>query len=679
MKTLLKTNRHKRSDQSEFQLVSEHSSPTSVLDVIFLHGLDGEARKTWSSHLHDSFWPAWIAEDPRVAVWTVGYPAGSTKITGHSMHLYDRATNILARMQDYETPGYGQHILGTRPFCLVGHSLGGLVAKQMIYSSINAPKWQHITQNVCAVAFLATPHSGASVARIARRLRLLFRPTIAISNLQPDDGFLRQLNDFYPSWAAKRTDVAHVALYETQNYRGIRVVGEESANPGIPNIVPIAVDANHVTICKPSDREQIVYKSVSRMIDEAVMRLTHSDRPHVSKLAGERTSDPQFELDPIVRGMVMSGDGWVASLSSIYPNYPLLDFAGSKFPIWVAPATASDQLELDAPRGRLATNSPSFEEYPREFDPAGADEHAYLLATADGTTRFNGPAYAFERLDGFPSNRLRIDARPGTYFHSLVTSEALEREFIRAQYRYGENPLGLCDLPNRKEVHARAGGNPVVDGSGRAAALSVAATIIISEADGTYYAILSRRSEAVETHTALAHVAPSGIAAPLSPNFMGWKKEFSFRQSILREYAEELFDYKELATGESAAAWSVEHVPPVRELLRASETGEVVLRYCGISVPLLTLRPEVCYLIWIRDPKWLQSEVGRAQNTANRFGLNWEYEAIGNRNAIRLELDEELRPVGPNRFLTAADCIPNAAACLHLATTVARVVLKSDG
>ena len=78
----------------------------SGVDVIFVHGLDGDARSTW--HKKDNpalFWPAWLAEDvPGVTVWSLGYEVSSSAWRGSSMPLSDRATNALATL---ETQGLG--------------------------------------------------------------------------------------------------------------------------------------------------------------------------------------------------------------------------------------------------------------------------------------------------------------------------------------------------------------------------------------------------------------------------------------------------------------------------------------------------------------------------------------------------------------------------------------------
>src|SRR5205814_9233029 len=74
--------------------------------------------------------------------------------------------------------------------------------------------------------------------------------------------------------------------------------------------------------------------------------------------------------------------------------------------------------------------------------------------------------------------------------------------------------------------------------------LTDALPILVTEPDGTYSAILPRRSATVETHPLFAHVAPSGIFAPIGADRRDDAAEFSIRRCLLREYAEELFGYR---------------------------------------------------------------------------------------------------------------------------------------
>src|SRR5664280_256260 len=71
---------------------------------------------------------------------------------------------------------------------------------------------------------------------------------------------------------------------------------------------------------------------------------------------------------------------------------------------------------------------------------------------------------------------------------------------------------------------------------------------------------------------------------------------------------------------------SLAEVLPLEELRTARETGQVQMRYCGISVPLLTFRPKIYVLIFVRNELWFAETLRRAKNAGHPFELNWEYQ-----------------------------------------------------
>ncbi|MFJ2596800.1 hypothetical protein [Streptomyces erythrochromogenes] len=95
------------------------------------------------------------------------------------------------------------------------------------------------------------------------------------------------------------------------------------------------------------------------------------------------------------------------------------------------------------------------------------------------------------------------------------------------------------------------------------------------------------------------------------------------------------------------------------------------LYYTGISVNLLTLRPEICLLLVIDDVDWLRQELRRRRP----FRFGWEYaqtpQAVRHRSTSQpghwsLRLDADLRPAS-GRQLHPCCLVPNAAAALDLA------------
>ncbi|MCY2992549.1 MAG: NACHT domain-containing protein, partial [Planctomycetota bacterium] len=267
---------------SDLYRIPDCENATRTADVLFLHGLGGDAFKTWRHGKDDSTsWPHWLgAEFSTVGVWSLGYAASPTKWmrlvgwlfswfssrwrdAGHSMSLPDRAGQVLDLMV--------QHGFGQRPILLIGHSLGGLLAKEILRTSkdaIGSPK-ERIFQQTRAVLFLATPHDGASLASMANAFRKISRGTVSMDDLRAHDPHLRNLKDWYRNHA-NNAGIETATYYETRDVCGVRIVNESSMSPEIGRN-PIGLDEDHLSIAKPRKPDAQVCAAVRELLRNYVL------------------------------------------------------------------------------------------------------------------------------------------------------------------------------------------------------------------------------------------------------------------------------------------------------------------------------------------------------------------------------------------------------------------------
>jgi protein SERAC1 len=231
----------------------------SYIDVIFVHGLTGDPSGTWTTADGKDYWPKWLCEDlPGIAAYALGYPSSIfAQWAKKEMDLHERANNMLEALA---SKGIGQ-----RPIVFVTHSLGGILAKEMIRVSSECADdgWKLIAQNTRMVAFLATPHTGASLAATVK----FIAPRISSNHLEllsNDSGYLSSLNQSYRDLADMNA-IKTVSYYEKYKTKDVAlVVSRDSADPGSGKTRPVAIDADHISICKPANRDALIYSSICR-------------------------------------------------------------------------------------------------------------------------------------------------------------------------------------------------------------------------------------------------------------------------------------------------------------------------------------------------------------------------------------------------------------------------------
>lgn len=256
------------SDEAKLELIFAAGTP--VIDVVFVHGLTGDAKKTWSNETSDGFWPAWLhSELEKISVYSLGHPASVLrKPVKKEMDLFERAGNVLERFA-----GYG---IGERPIVFVAHSLGGILVKMVLRKSCESDDqdWRRVAESTRLVFFLATPHLGSELANLGKAIPYTSKHVALLAN---EVGLLEDLNGHYRAFANNREDLTTVAYYEKHATKGVVVVSRESADPGVAGATPIAVDKDHINICKPSDSEDTVYMGVKRRIQKLLQLAEESD------------------------------------------------------------------------------------------------------------------------------------------------------------------------------------------------------------------------------------------------------------------------------------------------------------------------------------------------------------------------------------------------------------------
>jgi tetratricopeptide (TPR) repeat protein len=236
-------------------------------NAVFFHGLGGDACTTWQADKNDraTFWPAWLAEDIEgLSVYSIGYEAPVSRWRGSAMHLTDRATNVLGDLLN--EPG-----LANGALFLIGHSLGGLLIKQILRTAEseaqNDARAASFLRRVEKIAFLATPHAGADLAVWGDRLRILIRPSAATICLVRNDPNLRALNRWYRTWS-NRHNIPNLVLTETKPLSILgMIVKPDSSDPGLVGPQPLPMDYDHVWICKPRSRRSDLYNAVRSFIE----------------------------------------------------------------------------------------------------------------------------------------------------------------------------------------------------------------------------------------------------------------------------------------------------------------------------------------------------------------------------------------------------------------------------
>lgn len=316
------------------------STPNKKVAVVFVHGLFGGTKDTWTHSSGKSFFD-FLQSAPGVGeevdVFAFGFT--SRMIQPGSLDIGQASVTMHESMKYHG-------VLDYESIVFVGHSMGGLIAMRELISH------PELTRKVPLLVFYATPQEGAQIARIANEI--VSNPVLR--QLFPADGnaYLRQLNE---DWVRVRNAVARptmVCAYETVPMGRAPVVPWATATRNCDTVAPAISSADHITIVKPDRQEH-----------ESVIVLVNALRDHVMpRLDASAWETPDFRRE---------SDRWL---------FPITNINGRNGASIVnkSPIVQTYQVQVDEPEYLMMDPSP--ETMPRALR-AGNGEQIKLVLIGD--------------------------------------------------------------------------------------------------------------------------------------------------------------------------------------------------------------------------------------------------------------------------------------------------------
>ncbi|CAG7940151.1 unnamed protein product [Penicillium nalgiovense] len=315
------------------------------IDIVAVHGLQGDARRTWT---HEASKVCWLSDllpnyikNARVLSW--GYNANTNSLGGKatsSDRILQHAGTLIEELQNDREVSSDVHckeyslldfIFQTvlpwlpwtgmecafklqfedateRPIIFICHSLGGIIVKRALSlsqgrTSAKSARLHMIYTCTYGILFFGTPHNGSSKARhldTIHKLASFIVPkrvarfeTSLVTGIEDDSETIQNIaEDFSPLmsryhilflWEQLRTDMKYTMDY---------IVDRESAAPILDGTDRCGIAADHRGICKfekvDSPGFKVVIVALTRYCKAAPARITERLMESANSLSEKR-------------------------------------------------------------------------------------------------------------------------------------------------------------------------------------------------------------------------------------------------------------------------------------------------------------------------------------------------------------------------------------------------------
>ena len=245
--------------------------------IIFVHGLGGDAVKSFQAKDAAMSWPELMREDRDrlrgaralgdYATATLSYPATCSD----RLSIPQAAATLVRSLYDDDV--WSRH----PSIVFVGHSLGGLLVQEILTTSQGHPRYAGLVERTTGAIFLATPVGGSDFANVLTRLLdhvpgfnrtcpLVRNLASIVSNayLQRLDADWRRFIQLEQHVKGHRQRLRSICLYETKPLYGSIIV-DLTASATVCD-ERLAMHEDHHSIAKPASRGSEVYKRLRGLI-----------------------------------------------------------------------------------------------------------------------------------------------------------------------------------------------------------------------------------------------------------------------------------------------------------------------------------------------------------------------------------------------------------------------------
>jgi len=225
--------------------------------VVFVHGFMG-GKKTWGK------FPELLRNSIDCEVAEYGFDTFYWPVFGKSTTLHNLAEGLLSEI------GIRCN-LESDELVLVGHSLGGLVIRQMLLN-LEMKRQKH---NIKKLAFFAVPQDGTGFARVAQYLPMRSYKLRAMCN---EGGIIESLGD---QWSYADLDLKYEILSVVGGKDAV-VTSNSSKSMFRKQQVQTNIDADHRSIVKPKDDKDSSFLFLKRFIESLRTIDKYSSRASMS-------------------------------------------------------------------------------------------------------------------------------------------------------------------------------------------------------------------------------------------------------------------------------------------------------------------------------------------------------------------------------------------------------------